>query len=411
MSIPLKSNTRKDWAFCSRSKNVRKADLLTGVQPEGSIQLNFKALWAIFPVRYECRMTENPDKRPMNLKELSQQLGLSQTTVSRALNGYPEVSESTRERVAAAARKFNYRPNTRAKGLATGQSMMIGHVLPMSGNLEMVNPIFGDFIAGAGEAYARSGYEMLLSVVNEDDDESVGENAVYRTFCANGTVDGIMIHGPRRSDPRLPLLEELGLPFVVHGRATGHPNPYPFVDVNNRRAFQRATSFLLDLGHRRIALINGPEEMDFAHRRRRGYEDALAERGLTPDPALMTSDEMSEHYAFCETNRMLDAETSPTAFVVASFICALGTRRAIESRGLTLGRDVSVVTHDDALSYLRNGGAEPIFTAVRSSVRDAGRRCGQMLIDRIANPHGPVIQEMLEAELTVGLSTGPAPQT
>ena len=101
----------------------------------------------------------------MNLKELSEKLGLSQTTVSRALNGYPEVKEATRQKVIEAARLYSYSPNTRAKSLATGQSMAIGHVVPTSGTHEMVNPIFADFTAGASQIYAQHDYEMVISTV------------------------------------------------------------------------------------------------------------------------------------------------------------------------------------------------------------------------------------------------------
>ena len=107
----------------------------------------------------------------MNLKQLSQILGLSPTTVSRALNGYPEVKEATRKRVEDAARQHHYIPNTRAQGLATGCSMAIGHVIPVSNTHEMVNPIFADFIAGAGEIYLENSYDMRLSIVPDDDEE------------------------------------------------------------------------------------------------------------------------------------------------------------------------------------------------------------------------------------------------
>ncbi len=190
----------------------------------------------------------------MNLKQLSEQLGLSQTTVSRALNGYPEVNEETRVRVIDAARRHNYRPNTRAKSLATGRSMAIGHVIPISTKHEIVNPIFSDFIAGAGETYSAAGYDMVLSVVSDAE-----EADAYRQFKARGTVDGVILHGPRLNDPRIPLLHDIGLPFLIHGRSTGATLPYSWLDVNNRRAFERATEFLLDLGHRRIALVNGLE--------------------------------------------------------------------------------------------------------------------------------------------------------
>jgi len=340
----------------------------------------------------------------MNLKELASRLGLSPTTVSRALNGYPEVNESTRERVMAAAKRHNYRPNARAIRLATGRALAIGHVIPLATRHEIVNPIFADFIAGAGEVYSRSGYDMLISVVADEDEETT-----YRNLRARGACDGVILHAPRLEDPRIALLTEIGLPFVVHGRSTGAALPYSWVDVNNRRAFERATGFLLDLGHRRIALINGLEFMDFAIRRRMGYLDALSAREIAPDPVLMASDEMTESRGYRAGQDMLTLPDPPTAFVVSSMISALGLRRAIEDRGLRMGRDVSVIIHDDDLSYLRNGEDVPIFTATRSSVREAGRQAADMLLGLLETPDSAPRENLLEAELIIGQSTGPAP--
>ena len=341
----------------------------------------------------------------MNLKDLASQLGLSPTTVSRALNGFPEVNEDTRRRVAEAARNANYRPNARAKGLATGRANAIGHVIPISSRHEIVNPIFGDFIAGAGEVYSRLGYDMILSIVDDED-----QDRAYREIRSKGNVDGVIVHGPAENDPRIPLLTELGLPFVVHGRATGTTLPYSWVDVNSARAFRRATDFLMDLGHRRIALVNGLEFMDFAIRRRRGYVEALAERGLTADPELMVQGEMTETQGHNAARAMLRLPDPPTAFVTSSLLSAMGVRRAVEEAGLVMGRDVSIVTHDDDLGYLKNGDGEPIFTATRSSVRDAGRRAAGMLIDLINDPAPAPRHELLDAVLVVGNSTGPAPK-
>jgi len=340
----------------------------------------------------------------MNLKELSEKLGLSQTTVSRALNGYPEVREATRERVLDAARRYNYSPNTRAKSLATGQSMAIGHVVPTSTTHEMVNPIFADFTAGASQTYARHGYEMVISTVPDGDEEKV-----YRKLKARGTVDGVLVHAPAMDDQRLSIIEDLGLPYAVHGRVSDRPEPYCWLDVNNRSAFRTATDFLLDLGHRRIALVNGREQMDFAYRRRSGYLDALEARRIAPDPQLMLSDEMTETFGYRSAMQLLALPRPPTAFLVSSMISAIGVRRAAEENGLRLGTDLSVMTFDDDLSYLRNGGDIPIFTAMHSSVREAGRLLAEMLIELIANPDGPRRTLLLEAELKVGRSTGPVP--
>ncbi|NDW52402.1 substrate-binding domain-containing protein [Aliiroseovarius sp. PrR006] len=338
----------------------------------------------------------------MTLKELSDLLGLSPTTVSRALNGYPEVSEATRKKVAAAAHAHGYAPNTRARALATGRAMAIGHVIPISAKHEMVNPIFADFTAGAGEVYSRNGYDMLMSVVSDDDEEQA-----YRSFATKRNVDGLIIHAPSLNDQRIPFLNDLGLPYVVHGRSSNATAPYAWVDVNNTRAFQRATELLLDLGHQRIALLNGLEHMDFAARRRAGYEAALASRGVDPDPSLMFSGEMTEAQGHDLTRTLLARPDRPTAILVSSMIMAIGVRRGIEELGLTLGRDVSLITYDDDLSYFRNGSDIPVYTATRSSVREAGRRAAQMLIDIINGKDSPT-ELLLEAELTLGMSTGPA---
>ncbi|MEM7470179.1 MAG: LacI family DNA-binding transcriptional regulator [Pseudomonadota bacterium] len=340
----------------------------------------------------------------MNLREISEKLGLSQTTVSRALNGYPEVNEATRRRVKEAAIAHGYHPNQRAKSLATGRSMQIGHVIPVSIQHEMMNVVFADFIAGAGEVYGKNGYDMLMSIVSDD-----GEVKAYEELARKGSVDGFIVHGPTDDDPRIALLQELGIPFFVHGRSTDVKTPYNHLDVNNKRAFTRAADFLLDLGHERIALINGLERMDFAQRRRHGYETALQKRGITPDASLMRSDEMTEPFGYAAAREMLAKTRPPTAFIAASIVPALGIRRAVEECGLKIGKDVSIICFDDAISYLPNGAGEPIFTATRSSVREAGKRCAELLIDIIKQPPTRPIAELWEAELVVGNSTGPAP--
>ncbi len=341
----------------------------------------------------------------MRLKELSEILGLSQTTVSRALNGYPEVSETTRERVVRAARKFNYSPNSSAKRLATGRAMMIGHVIPASAQHEMINPIFGDFVAGASAGLADEGYDMMISRVADEDQENA-----YRRLITRGAIDGLIVQGPKMNDPRIAMLNAMEVPYVVHGRATGVTAPYSWVDVNNKRSFLRATDFLLDLGHRRIALVNGLEEMDFADRRRQGYCEALSARGIAPDPMLMHSEEMTEAYGYRTATHLLQLPDPPTAILTSAMIPAIGVRRAIAHQGLVMGRDVSVITHDDNLSYLRNGDEVPIFTATRSSVRLAGEIAAAMLIDIITDAVAQPITRLLEAELVVGGSTGPALQ-
>ena len=342
----------------------------------------------------------------MNLKELSNHLGISPTTVSRALGGYPEVSEKTRLKVQAAAKKFHYSANTRAKSLATGRAMMIGHILPGATKDEMVNPIFGDFLSGASGTYTKHGYDLLLSQVASGDEERA-----YNNLKSKGAVDGLIVQGPSIDEPRIKLLNRLGIPFVLHGRASEVTEPYNWVDVNNTHCFLRATQFLLNLGHKRIALINGLEYMDFAKRRREGYLDALRQAAINAQAHYMYCSQMTEDQGYQAACTMLELPVPPTAFLVSSLISAIGVRRAISDKGLKMGQDISVIIHDDDISYLRNGRDIPIFTATRSSVFEAGQLCAEMLIDVIENPNprGDAQHILLESQLLVGQSTGPAP--
>jgi len=338
----------------------------------------------------------------MNLKELSETLGLSQTTVSRALNGYPEVNEATRKRVELAAAKGNYRPNVRAMSLATGRAMAIGHVIPVANKDDVVNPVFAEFVAGASQTYNLFGYELMLTIAESKDEESI-----YRSLAAKRAVDGVIVHSPMRDDPRLSLLAEIGLPFVVHGRVCDSTVDYNWIDMNNRQAFKQATQLLIDLGHSKIALINGQETLSFAWLRKLGYQDALSENNIPEDQGLLSSAALTEPYGYQTATRMLSSDNPPSAFLVSSYVVALGIRRAISQADLTIGKDISVIIHDDELSYFDNGGTVPQFTATRASVREAGILAAEMLLKQIDDPSLFPQTKKLQSNLTMGSSTGP----
>ncbi|WP_304619449.1 LacI family DNA-binding transcriptional regulator [Paracoccus sediminilitoris] len=338
----------------------------------------------------------------MTLKEFAKLVGMSQTTVSRALNGHPEVNERTRARLIEAARLHGYSPNAHARFLATGHADIIGCVIPVTGRNEIVNPIYADFLAGVGEECAARRFDINLSMVPDDD-----QAQAYRGLKSKGMIGGVIVQFPRHDDTRPALLDSIGLPYVVHGRVSGHSGPYSWVDVNNLRAFERATGFLLQLGHRRIALLNGDERLDFAHRRRQGFAKAMRDAGLSPAPQMMVSAEMTAAYGYAQALRLLDLPEPPTAILCAATTIATGIRQAAEERGLVLGRDLSVVTFDDDLSYYANRDTVPYFTAMRSPVRLAGQRCAARLIERVGNKDAPHVEDLLEAELVVGRSTAP----
>jgi transcriptional regulator with XRE-family HTH domain len=145
-------------------------------------------------------------REAVNLKQLADLLSLSQTTVSRALNGYPEVAEETRRKVEAAAKRYGYRPNPSARRLATGKAGMIGYVMPTGATVD-IDPHFVEFLSGLGD-YARSHeLDLALSPTTVDDEE-----VTYRRVVANKQVDAVYVSAPRAQDRRIRLLEQLGFP-------------------------------------------------------------------------------------------------------------------------------------------------------------------------------------------------------
>ncbi len=345
----------------------------------------------------------------MNLKELAHRLELSPTTVSRALNGYPEVSEATRARVRRAADELHYRPRHTARQLATGHSLVLGHVIAQSHHA-LLGPLFADLMAGAGEAAGALGYDMHMRIVPDADEE-----ACYRDAAASRRLDGVLVHGPLVVDSRIALLHELRLPFVVHGRSEVDV-PYRWLDVDNADAMHRATALLLDLGHERIAFLNGPQTLHYAARRLDGFVAAHRERGVSPDAALMREGVLAEDYGHDAASALLAGDAPPTALVCAGLLPAWGVLRALYTRHLEPGRDVSLVAYDDGVSWLPNrpgpGGA-PLLTTLRSSIREAGRRLVHRLVDAVEHPDGPVtpdqLGELMGTDLVIGRSTGPPP--
>ena len=340
----------------------------------------------------------------MNLKELAKHVGLSQTTVSRALNGYPEVGGATRKRVTEAAAELGYRPNAHARRLATGRSHAIGYVFPSDRTL-MIDPLFSDFVAGAAEIYAPQGFETLLHAGGHED-----EMAVYKRFAEDGAVDGVVVQGPHVSDPRVALLNDLKIPYIVHGRLNTTETGYGWLDIDNRGAFKKAARLLTDLGHTKIALLNGQEKLTYALHRRQGYEAALADSGIGANPSNIFSGLMTEENGYREAKRMLQQKNRPTALLISSMLMVSGTIRACHELALRIGKDVSLISHDDSLPFMNAEGLVPSLTTTTSSIRNAGSRVAELLLARIENPAGPLPSELWNVDLIVRGSTGPVPQ-
>ena len=256
-------------------------------------------------------------------------------------------------------------------------------------------------MSGVGERLAQEEIDILVAPIDADD-----EVPVHRRLAASKRVDAVVLSAPTPDDPRIKLLTDLGMPFILNGRADV-ATPHAWLDIDNEGAFRRATSHLLDLGHRRIAMINGPAEQTFAIHRERGYRDALRERGVTPDPRLIASGRFTDEIGFRNAQAMLEQDPRPTAILAGSMMTALGVFRAIRTAGLELGKDVSMIAHDDVFPYLNADNMVPSMSTTRSSIRAAGFRVGELVLQMLAGKSIETIHELWPVELVLRESSGP----
>ena len=337
----------------------------------------------------------------MNLKEFAARIGLSQTTVSRAMSGYPEVKPETRKRVLDAAEKLGYRPNISAQRLATGRAGAIGIVFQGGGRF---GPHSSEFMGGLSTRLQQDGIDILVSTVETAEDEA----AAYRRLAASKRVDAVILHTPACADARITLLQQLGLPFIVHGRSetTG---PFAYLDIDNFGAIETATTHLAELGHRRIALINGDTVSTYARDRDRGYRATLEARGIAVEPALVGHGEFTDETGFRLMQAFLALPSPPTAVIAGSMMSALGAMRAIRVAGLVVGEDVSLIAHDDVFPYLSPDNLVPSVTTTQSPIRAAGERIGDMVLLLLQGEPPEALQEVWPVEFVIRGSTGPAP--
>ncbi|HEU0221824.1 MAG TPA: substrate-binding domain-containing protein [Paracoccaceae bacterium] len=337
------------------------------------------------------------------LKDISRRSGYSVTTVSRALNGFDDVTEATRQRIEAIAREMNYRPNQVARKLVSGRSGMVGLVLEAPPSAFEYGHFF-ELVSGLSRAFSARDMDFVLHVGTGGD-----VLTTYKRLINRGTLDGFVVTAPEIGDARIALLLEREVPFVVHGHQIGDAS-YAYYDADNRAISQAAVSFLADLGHRRIGLLNGPEQWTYAQERLRGFRDALAERGLPFDPALVRHGDTSQAYGAQAGAELLgDPSTAPTAFICCNSLAAAGLLESLRARGLAVPRDISIVAHDDDLPQVQTDRLDPPLTVTWLPLRDCVEPLVELIIRRIRGEPVSDLQITNTAPLIERGSTRPAP--
>ncbi len=332
-----------------------------------------------------------------SLRHLARSLGLSITTVSRALDDYGDVAAKTRLRVRAQADAIGYRPNAAARRLRKGSTELVTLVLPTEPG-QFNEPLYIELLVPMGRRLAREGYDLTLIAAAPGPDEMRS----YRRLVEGRHTDGIVVVRTRRQDARIDYLQSQGFPFVAMGRCEGE-HIHPFIDGDGEAAFADAVRRLAAMGHRHIVHIAAPSAFTFAVLRRRGYRAAMEEAGLEPLVIEHGADETGGCGAAFDA---LGRHPRPTALLCATDRMAFGALRAARQRGLVVPRDVSIVGHDNILS---TQFCDPPLTTMELPIAATGTKLAEMMLARIGGTDPGALQEICEVRFIERESTSAPP--
>ena len=334
----------------------------------------------------------------VTLKDLAAELGLSVTTVSRALAGYGDVAESTRSRVLDAAKKMGYFPDVTARRLQKGRTDTIGFVIPTSGP-RFSDPFFSELLAGIGNEAARHNFDLLVSTRPPD---TVEEQAAYRRMAEGRLVDGLLVVRTRVQDWRIDYLSGIAFPFVSFGRSDLEAD-FPYVDEDGFHGFKLVIEHLIELGHQHIACISAPRDLMFSFSRAKGLAATLEQHGLSLPSEYCLVGNLTQQSGFEAMNELLDLPHPPTAVASCNDLMALGAISAAQRRGLVVGQDIAITGFDDIPLAEHS---HPSLTTVRQPVYEIGRQICRMLIHMILGEELPTRHVLLQPELIVRESSG-----
>jgi LacI family transcriptional regulator len=335
---------------------------------------------------------------PVTQQDIANRLGVSVSTVSRALGGYTDIAPSTRQRVLQAAQEMGYRPNVIARMLQKQCTDTIGFIIPTHGP-RFSDPFFSELLAGIGNTAVERDYDLLVSTRPPNTPE---EMQTYERFVEGRRVDGMLVVRTRKQDTRISYLLERQFPFVAFGRADLDAD-FPYLDVDGKAGMRRLTQHLIDLGHRRIGYISAPLDLMFASHRLQGYKEALNSNDIPFDEMIVIVGALTERSGHAAGSDLLARDDPPSAIIACNDLMGLGVVSAAQGLGLTVGRDVAVAGFDDVpLSE----HAHPPLTTVRQPIYEIGQRTCEMLIHLLQNEKLEKSHVILQPELVVRESCG-----
>ncbi|MCR4406111.1 MAG: LacI family transcriptional regulator [Anaerolineae bacterium] len=333
------------------------------------------------------------------IKDVARLANVSTATVSYVLNNSGPVSEATRARVLAAVEELGYRPSIIARSLKGKHTHMLGFVLSPYAR-QPQDPFFNEFIAALADTAAGFNYHVAVTTTAD----LASERKTYKDMVEDRRVDGFIIADTRLDDERLAYLIAAGFPFVAFGRPANELI-FPYVDVDGYTGVKQAVQYLIDLGHRRIGLIELSPTLVCRMHRRQGYEAALQENDLPLDSELIVAGGLTEEDGYRAMGKLLDLVQPPTAVMAGNDLMAVGAMNAIHDRGLSVPDDVALIGFDDIplTTYVR-----PTLSTLRQDFYDIGERVVRMLMALLHDEELTETQVILEPTLIIRESSGGA---
>ena len=312
-------------------------------------------------------------KKRASITDLAQQLNISVSTVSRALNGHSAISDATTKRVVTLAKELGYQPNNMAAGLRRGRSNMLGVVVPhIDGNF------FSQVVKGIEAAASKAGYHVLICQSNED----VAHERENLETLMNAQVEGILVSVSRttREFRHFEKVRKRDIPLVFFDRIVEGYDVNAVV-LDDRAGGYRATKHLLDQGYRRIAHFTGPQYLNIYKLRRQGYEDALREYGLAVDEELIIPGDMKMEDGRAGIKKLLALPQPPDAVFSGSDFSAAGALQVLQERGLRVPTDMGLVGFSNEL-FTRL--MVPMLTSIDQHCEMMGRSATRLLLQIMA---------------------------
>jgi LacI family transcriptional regulator len=335
-------------------------------------------------------------RKGSKLSEVARIAGVAPITASRAIRGTGYVSEAARERIMAAAAQLNYTPDMLARRMRGDKTNLIGVFVNNYGPV-----VLHEIIRAISDEARSRGYDLLL--FNAERFDRPGRSGTCDML--SKLCDGILLVMPRADDGYLQVIEQQKLACVLVGFDARQPG-VPVVVPENRLGARCAVEHLLGLGHRRIAFIGGNRGTGQSDEREAGYRDALQAAGVAYDPALVLNGAFAQAGGFSATEQLLALPQRPTAIFAANDEMAFGAIDAINSRGLEVPADLSVIGFDDIPSA---GYVFPTLTTIRQPFGAIAGGAVAELVELIQGREPGPARIAFPTELVVRNSTGPAP--